>query len=65
MTKVDSSKLDGFNAIIDARDAVDMCITLASYWQKKTAWDSGVKQWLVDSVFSVAGKATPSDEITE
>ena len=65
MTRMDPSNLDAFNEIVGARDAVEMCITLANHWQKKTRWDDGVRQWLEDVPFKIADGATGSDESVE
>ncbi|MCJ1311505.1 hypothetical protein MMC25_005177 [Agyrium rufum] len=65
MRAINPSNLDEFNGIVGARDAIELCITLANHWQKKTPWDGGVRQWLENTAFKIADGATASDESIE
>ena len=54
-------KLDTFNGILGARDAIDATIKLVNFFVAKKNWDDGVKQFLADEVFALDANVQPGN----
>ncbi|EWG55355.1 hypothetical protein FVEG_13365 [Fusarium verticillioides 7600] len=57
---LEPSDLSSFDCLNGARDAIDKCTRLAQFWNNKTKWDAGVREFLEDDVFMMQD-ATDSD----
>jgi len=60
-SKFNTSKLETFNELNGARNAIDYCIKLLDFWQAHTPYASGPKALFEDSIFKLSPAATPSD----
>jgi hypothetical protein len=58
---MDPSKPDTFNPLFGARQAREKAVKLANFWQAKTNWEDGVKDWFLSDVFVLASDITPAD----
>ncbi|OTB05585.1 hypothetical protein M426DRAFT_260087 [Hypoxylon sp. CI-4A] len=54
-------KLDSFNSIIGARNAIENCKTLINYFAGGTKWEDGVQSFLEKEVFPLDEQARPSN----
>lgn len=54
-------KLDTFDKVIGARNAIDATIKLTNYYHAKTRWDDGVGQFLSDDVFALDNDVQPAN----
>ncbi|CVL03394.1 uncharacterized protein FPRN_11750 [Fusarium proliferatum] len=57
---LEPSDLSTFDRLNGARDAIDKCTRLAQFWNNKTRWEDGVRQFLDEDVFMMQD-ATDSD----
>ena len=58
---LDTSKLETFNGLIGARNAIDFCTRLLNFWKARTPYANGPKVMFENEIFKLAPGATPAD----
>ncbi len=54
-------KLDTFNKVMGARNAIEASTKLINYYHAKTKWDDGVRQFLSDDIFALDEDVRPGN----
>ena len=65
--RLSPSKPETFNGVVGARDAIDKCAELATFWKKGAKWEGPelVQEFLDTKVFKLAKTAGKSDTKTD
>ncbi|KAI4604307.1 hypothetical protein KJ359_000441 [Pestalotiopsis sp. 9143b] len=58
---LDPSDISSFDCIVGARDAIERCSQLAEFWQKRTRWDDGPRDFFDKEVFVITKDTTRSN----